>query len=228
MNMKNRIPAAFFLCSFLTLCINGFAQEGSRDSSLRGVQKERLIQLTGMVKNELLIPQQFVHIVIRNKNRGTISDFSGMFSFVVSPLDTVLFSAVGLKTFYLSIPANPARDYYHVEIRMQTDTIMIDEVIIMPWKTYEEFRDAFVSLELPDDDLQRAYRNFAYIMAQIDMDGAPDPSLNYKFLMNEYYNQLYSRGQTPYLSVFDPIRWKKFIEYLEQGKFKNPDRKKKY
>jgi len=225
--MKNRIPAIFLLCLFLVLYIKGYAQEGSRDSNRSNVQKERLIQLTGMVKNELLIPQQFVHIVISNKGRGTISDFSGMFSFVVSPLDTVIFSAVGLKNFYLSIPANPARDYYHVEIRMQTDTIMIEEVVILPWKTYEEFRDAFIALELPDDDLQRAYRNFAYIMAQVDMDGAPDPSLNYKYLMNEYSNNLYSRGQTPYYSIFDPMRWKKFIEYLEQGKFKNPDRKKK-
>ena len=197
------------------------------DTSRTGKKKERLIQLTGMVKNELLVPQQFVHIVIRNRNRGTISDFNGMFSFVVSPLDTIVFTSVGLKPFYLAIPANPGRDYYHVEIRMQTDTIMIDEVVILPWKTYEEFRDAFISLELPDDDLQRAYKNFSYIMAQISSDGTPDPSLNYKYLMNDYYNHLYSQGQTPYLSVFDPMRWKKFIEYLEQGKFRNPGRKKK-
>jgi hypothetical protein len=225
--MKNKLPAAFLFGSLLMLGMNGFAQQGSRDTSLAKVQEERLIQLTGMVRNELLEPQQFVHIILKNKRRGTISDYNGMFSFVVSPLDTVLFSAVGLKTFRLTIPANPARDYYHVEIRMQTDTILIDEVVILPWKTYEEFRDAFINLELPDDDLQRAYKNFSNIMAQIDMDGAPDPSLNYKYLMNEYYNQLYSQGQLPYYSIFDPMRWKKFIEYLEQGKFRNPDRKKK-
>ena len=225
--MKSRLPLSILAGLFLVQCLNGFAQERARDTSLSKVQEERLIQLTGMVRNELLEPQQFVHILIRNKRRGTISDYNGMFSFVVSPLDTVLFSAVGLKTFRLTIPANPARDYYHVEIRMQTDTIMIDEVVILPWKTYEEFRDAFISLELPDDDLQRAYRNFSNIMAQIDMNGAPDPSLNYKFLMNEYYNQLYTQGQLPYYSIFDPMRWKKFIEYLEQGKFRNPDRKNK-
>lgn len=184
-------------------------------------QEERLIQLTGMVRNELNEPQQFVHIIIKNKHRGTISDQEGLFSFVVEPMDTILFSAVGLKKYYLTVPPDPEKDFYHVEVRMMTDTFRIDEVRILPWKTYEEFRDAFLSLRLPDNDLQRAYRNLAYIQEQINNSGSPDPDLSFKYLMNEYNDQLYSKGQAPYISVFDPLRWKRFIEYLQEGKFKN-------
>jgi hypothetical protein len=189
-------------------------------------QEEKLVQLTGMVRNENLEPLQFVHVVVLNKHRGTISDFKGMFSFVVQAKDTILFSAVGYKHFYLSIPENPEKDHYYVEIPMKTDTIMIGEVIILPWKTYQEFQDAFLALELPDDDLKRAYRNIAYILAQIDMNATPDPYLNYQYLMKEYYDQLYTQGQMPYYSVFDPLRWRQFIKYLEEGKFKNPNKKK--
>lgn len=184
----------------------------------------RLIQLSGIVRNELNEPQQFVHIVILNKHRGTISDQDGLFSFVVEPLDTILFSAVGLKKHILTVPRDPQKDFYHVEVSMKTDTIRIGEVRILPWKTYEEFRDAFLSLRLPDNDLQRAYRNLATIQEQINTSGSPDPDLNFKYLMDEYYDQLYSKGQAPYVSVFDPLRWKRFIEYLQEGKFRNERR----
>ena len=189
-------------------------------------QEEKLVQLSGMVRNELLEPLQFVHIVVLKKHRGTISDFDGMFSFVVEANDTIQFSSVGYKNFYVSIPANPAKDHYHVDIPMKTDTIMIGEVIILPWKTYLEFKEAFISLKMPDDDLKRAYRNISYILAQIDKTGTPDPYLNYQYLMNEYYDQLYTQGQMPYYSVLDPLRWKKFFKYLEEGRFKNPDKKR--
>lgn len=184
-------------------------------------QEEKLVQLSGIVRNEQLEPLQFVHIVVLNKHRGTISDFDGMFSFVVEASDTVQFSAVGYKNFYVYIPSNPTRDHFNVEIPMKTDTIMIGEVIILPWKTYQEFKEAFVSLKLPDDDLKRAYRNIAKIMAQIEKTSTPDPYLNYQYLMSEYFDQLYTQGQMPYYSVLDPMRWKKFFKYLEEGKFKN-------
>ena len=58
---------------------------------------EKLIQLSGVVRNEYLQPLQFVHILIMNQRRGTISDTRGMFSFVVHPQDTIMFSAVGYK-----------------------------------------------------------------------------------------------------------------------------------
>jgi len=189
-------------------------------------QEEQLVQLSGMVRNEYLEPLKFVHIIILHKNRGTISDYNGMFSFVVEPNDTIRFSSVGYKNFYLSIPANPDKEHYHVEIRMKADTIMIKEVIILPWKTYQEFKEAFVNLKLPDDDLHRAYKNLAYILTQIDMSSTRDPSLNFQYLMNEYYQDLYSQGQMPYYSVLDPLRWRKFIQYLEEGKFRNPNKKK--
>ena len=124
---------------------------------------EKLIQLSGVVRNETLHPLQFVHILILNKARGTISDTRGMFSFVVQPHDTIIFSAVGYKRTGLIIPDTLKTFHYPVDVIMQEDTIHIREVIILPWKTYPEFKQAFVSLDLPDDDLERAFHNLAMI-----------------------------------------------------------------
>ena len=192
-------------------------------------QREKLIQLSGVVRNEFLQPVQFAHIMIQNKNRGTISDLNGMFSFVVEPLDTVRFTAVGYKRVGLVIPDTLTRYHLSVDIYMETDTIWIEEVIILPWKTYEEFREAFLSLELPDNDLKRAYRNIALIKDQIYLNpyysDIPDPELNYQYTLKEQYNELYTQGQLPYYSIFNPLRWAEFFKYLEEGRFKRKEKR---
>ena len=90
---------------------------------------EKLIQLSGVVRNEYLQPLQFVHILIMNQRRGTISDTRGMFSFVVHPHDTIMFSAVGYKRTGLIIPDTLASFSYPVDVIMEGDTIEIKEVI---------------------------------------------------------------------------------------------------
>ncbi|MFC2115716.1 carboxypeptidase-like regulatory domain-containing protein [Bacteroidota bacterium] len=190
-----------------------------------GQDTEKLVQLSGVVRTEYLQPLQFVHILILNKHQGTISDTKGMFSFVVQPHDTIMFSAVGYKRTGLIIPDTLETFNYPVDVIMETDTIEIREVIILPWKTYQEFKQAFLALELPDDDLQRAFHNLAMIHRQIhNPDAAPDPDLNYQYHLREQYNATYSKGQTPYYSIFNPLKWAEFFKYLEEGKFKDPNK----
>jgi hypothetical protein len=201
------------ICLFISVSLSGYSQ------------KQDLIQLSGVIRNEYLQPLQFTHILITNQNRGTISDLKGMFSFIVEPHDTILFSSVGYKKVGLIIPDTLKTFHLEVDIYMETDTIMIEEVIILPWKTYEEFKKAFLALELPDDDLNRAYKNIALIKTQIYYSSTtPDPGLNYKYMLQEQYNDLYTKGQLPYYSIFNPIRWAEFFKYLEEGKFKNKNR----
>ena len=211
--MKRNLLILIFLCSL------SFPASAQAD--------EKLIQLSGVVRDQTLHPLQFVHILILNKARGTISDTRGMFSFVVQPHDTIVFSAVGYKRTGLIIPDTLKTFHYPVDVIMQEDTIRIKEVIILPWKTYQEFKQAFVSLELPDDDLEKAFHNLAMIHSQIhNPEAAPDPDLNYQYHLREQYNATYSKGQYPYYTIFDPLRWAEFIEYLKEGKFRNPDRNK--
>jgi hypothetical protein len=209
--LKKNFLILFTLCSVL------LPSNGQRD--------EKLIQLSGVVRNEYMQPMQFVHILILNKSRGTISDTRGMFSFVVQPHDTIIFSAVGFKRTGVIIPDTLESFHYPVDVIMEQDTIEIREVIILPWKTYQEFKQAFIALELPDDDLQRAFHNLAMIHSQIhNPDAPPDPDVNYQYHLREQYNATYTKGQQPYYTIFDPMRWAQFFKYLEEGKFRNQDR----
>jgi hypothetical protein len=93
-------------------------------------------------------------------------------------------------------------------------------------KTYAEFREAFLSLELPDNDLKRAYRNIALINTQIYYPNEkPDPDLNYQYMLKDQYNQLYTKGQIPYYSIFNPLAWVEFFKYIEEGRFKDKNKR---
>ena len=91
---------------------------------------------------------------------------------------------------------------------------------------YQEFKEAFLALDLPDDDEQRAYHNIALIKTQIKMNrngSTPNSNIAFREVMKQEYNQLYSAGQTPYYTIFDPMRWAKFFDALKQGDFKQDD-----
>jgi hypothetical protein len=183
-------------------------------------KKQKLVEISGIVKSELLQPLPFVHILIKNRNKGTITDQRGMFSFVATPRDTILFSAVGFKTMRIIIPDTLKYTHYPVEIIMPTDTIMIAEVKIFPWKTYAEFKQAVIDLELPDDDAIRARKNIALIKTQMRMRDEPNAYVNYRNVMAQEYERTMIAGQYPSISLLNPFNWAKFIKALQEGKFR--------
>jgi len=191
----------------------------------RKINKENeLVQFSGMVRDLQHRPLPNVNIIILTDRRGTTSDGRGMFSFVVRSNDTILFSHMGHKGTIHIIPDSLGGQQYPADIFMVSDTFHLAEVRIYPWKTYHEFKEAFLALELPDDDIKRAYHNIALIKTQIRMnDFGPSPNINFREVMKQQYNQLYTAGQYPYYTIFDPMRWAKFFESLRRGDFKQDD-----
>jgi len=186
--------------------------------------KDELVQFSGMVRDLQHRPLPSVNIIILNERRGTTTDRRGMFSFVVRPNDTILFSHMGHKGTIHVIPDSLGGQQYPADIFLVSDTFQLAEVRIYPWKTYHEFKEAFLALDLPDDDEQRAYHNIALIKTQIKMNkNGPSPNINFREVMKQQYNQLYTAGQMPYYTIFDPMRWSKFFESLRSGDFKRDD-----
>ena len=210
----------------LFLVVFSMQVEGQRKKDLEKQENNGLVQFSGIVRDLEHRPLPYVNIIILNDRRGTTSDDRGMFSFVVRPNDTILFSHMGHKSTMHVIPDSIGGQQYPADIFMVNDTFQLAEVRIYPWKTYQEFKEAFLALDLPDDDEQRAYHNIELIKTQIrvNRDGAvPNPNIAYREVMRQQYNQLYSAGQTPYYTIFDPMRWAKFFEALKRGDFKQED-----
>lgn len=183
---------------------------------------ENLIQFSGIIRNLEHRPLGNVNIVITNKSEGTTADSRGLFSFVVQPNDTILFSHVGYKPTLHVIPDSLVTTHYPSDIFMVSDTFRLAEVKIYPWKTYQDFKEAFVAMEMPNDNEQRALKNIALIKTQIKMnDAVSTPNMNFREVMQQQYNQLYYEGQYPYYTIFDPLRWAEFFNALKNGDFRN-------
>lgn len=179
-----------------------------------------LVQLSGRLTNELLQPLPYAHVLVLNNYKGTITDKDGKYSFVVQIHDTIMFSTVGYKRKTVIIPDTLKEPFYNLELVLETDTFTIGEVVIYPWKTYEEFKEAFLNLKLPDDDIERARRNIALIKTQIIMDETPNARENYKNILEQQYRDTFNQGMYPTYSIFNAFAWVKFFEALKRGDFK--------
>lgn len=183
-------------------------------------QEKRLIQFTGQVINEFLQPLKFAHVIDLSSGRGTITDREGKFSFVVHESDSVRFSTVGYKESIVVIPDDLEKPFFTRDVLMQSDTILISEIEIYPWKDYEDFKEAFLALELPEDDMDRARKNIALIKTQLIMERDFSSSQNFDEVMKQQFKETTFRGTQPTYQIFNIFAWKKFFEAVKNGDFK--------
>ncbi len=207
----------YFTLLLLLFSYTIFAQQNSQPT------QNNLIQFSGIVvENDSLRPVPYTSVIVRNKHfGGTISDYFGYFSFVAHKNDTIEFSAIGLNSAVFIIPDSLTTNKYSLIQVLRTDTITLKETVVYPWPTKEQFKQAFLKLNLPDDDMARASRNMDRADMKERMVGmAVDASLNYKYTMQQYQSKLYYAGQLPPNNLLNPIAWAKFIQAWKNGDFK--------
>lgn len=190
-------------------------------------QKDVLIQFSGVLLTaDSLESVPFANIIIKNSHRGTISDYFGYFSFVAEPQDTIVFSYVGFKDSEFVIPDTLKSKNYSLIQMMSADTFLLQEAVIYPWPTKEQFRQAFLDLRLPEDDKQIAMRNLerADMRDRMEMMGM-DGSENFKFAMQQNSARLYYAGQLPPNNLLNPLAWARFIKAWKNGDFKRKKKK---
>jgi hypothetical protein len=202
------IPVAFLLYT-----LPSTAQEKTKND---------LVQFSGVVvSGDSLLPIAFTSIMIRGTNRGTISDYYGFFSFVAKMNDTIEFAAIGFRRNYFVIPDTLTDHRCSLIQMLKPDTVLLKEVVVFPWPTKEQFKDAFIRMRTPYDDLSRAQRNLdrrslEYLAAVTPMDG----SMNFKWQMQEQSSRLYYAGQLPPNNLLNPVAWASFVQQWQNGDFK--------
>ena len=191
--------------------------------------QEILVQWTGVVRNELMQPIPYAHIIVKKDYRGTVSDPNGMFTIITYPRDTLLVSCIGYKVCKIPVPNISYNDskHYIKDVILEEDVYTISEVVIFPWKTYKEFKEAFIALELPEDDLQRAYHNIAVIQDQIYNAIANRPasaSANFRDLTTSRTNRMMTYGHMyPTYQITNPIAWAQFFQAMRNGEFQKKE-----
>ncbi|MFT7588384.1 MAG: hypothetical protein ACI959_000592 [Limisphaerales bacterium] len=199
----------FILCSG----VKCFAQTGPQ----RG-----LVQFSGVImSSDSLHAVPYVNIYNQYSGIGAISNYQGFFSLVAGEGDTIQFSSVGYKAKYYVIPLAMEADRYSIIQLLTRDTVHLDVTMIFPWPDPEDFKDAFLALDIPDTYLDRARKNLEREkLREMGEALAPDGNETTDFFFRQEAKKYYYAGQTPPIQLFNVFAWKEFIDAWKRGDFK--------
>lgn len=189
----------------------------------QGDERERYIQVSGIITDISNHPVQGVAIISRKLHSATVSEPSGIYSITSTPGDTIFYRALGYKRYHTIIPITYTESHANVDILLETDTIQIEAITILPWKNYSEFlRD--MTKEKPVDPLiENMNENLASIYVAIANEAGVKvtPEAGYRYAMEQNFNAMATRQQYPVNNLLNPFAWAKFIGSVKKGLFKN-------
>jgi hypothetical protein len=197
--------------------------------SAQETKQEELIQFTGMVldgSDKELYPVPYTNIYIKDKGRGTYSDFKGFFSIVVEKGDNVVFSAIGYRTVEITIPDTLSENRYSLVQLMSQDTVNLPTTIVFPWPSRENFKLEFLALDVTSEMQQRAIENLAQETLERGRSVVTaDGNEHADYYLRQQSSQYYYIGQSPPSNIFSPIAWKKFFDSWKNGDYKKKEEK---
>lgn len=211
----------------LVLAMAGMAGLRAQNSPAKS-NSGNLIQFSGVVVDQdSLSPIPLVSILIKGTGRGTLSNFSGFFSLVLSAGDELEFSSLTHQTRKYKIPDTLREKHYYAIQVLTKDTVQLDQVDVYPWPTKEDFKRAFLALDLHETDADRAARNLeSENNTYLERNQPASSRENYQYVMQAYYTKLYTMGQQPSISLLNPVAWASFIDSWRKGKLTDKKKKK--
>jgi hypothetical protein len=201
---------AFFILSFFTL-------QGQT------TENDRFVQVSGIITDESYRAVPGVAVISKKLHKGTISEWSGIYSITSVPGDTIFFRSLGFKRYHTIIPSSYTDRHCKVDIVLDIDTIQIKEIIIMPWKSYNEFLADMTKERPVDPIIENMNDNIASIyVAVANQTGVRiSPEAGYRYAMEQNFNAMATRNQYPINNLLNPFAWAKFIGSIKNGLFKS-------
>lgn len=184
--------------------------------------QKKLIQLSGLVlTSDSLIGVPYTTVIVKGTGRGTISNGQGFFSIVAEVGDELVFTSIGFTNSYYKISDTLTEVRYSIVQLMTPDTIFLPETMVFPWPTKEQFREAFLALNIPPGDIEIAKRNLEkQRLMELGETLAYDPSETASLYLRSEATKFYYAGQAPPMNIFNPIAWAKFVQAWRNGDFK--------
>lgn len=186
-------------------------------------EKERFFQVSGIITDESNSALNNVGVVSMKLRRGVLSEYTGVYSITSTPGDTILFKALGFKKKIVIMPAEYDGRRLNADIVLSMDTIPIENVVVMPWKTYSEFIKDMTSPAPVNPEIENMNDNLASVRSAISntVDVRVSPEAGYRYAMQQNFNMIATRNQFPVNNLLNPFAWAKFINGLKGGLLKN-------
>lgn len=183
---------------------------------------KKLVQFSGVVvESDSLKPLPFTSILVKGTTHGTISDFYGFFTLVASPGDEIEFFSVAYKDGTYKIPDTLTAAHYSIIQVLTKDTVVLPTATVYAWPSRDEFKQAFLKLDVAHNEYDRAQKNLEEAeMRELAKGISMDAQGNYSYAMQRQYTKLYYAGQYPPNNLLNPVAWAKFIKAWKEGKLK--------
>ena len=184
-------------------------------------QQKTLVQFTGVIHNaETQAPVPYVTIINKSfRNQVFTSNHQGYFSFVAHPGDTIAFSSIGYDSGEFVIPRT-AGEQFSASIEMKSRAIELEAVYPYPWASVDEFNEAFLALEIADDNLELARKNLSSesIMAMtrtLPRNGQEMRVVN----TNQQHLRLANKNTNERMAnpLLNPFAWGNLIRQITEG-----------
>jgi len=188
-------------------------------------QEHEKVLFSGIiVENDSLKAISYANIIVLNKNLGTISTMEGYFSFYAEEMDTIRFSAVGYAPAIFVIPDSVDVERYSIIQVLSQDALELAETIIYPWPANEiDFKESFLHDDIENDEVVQAKKNLQVSAIQQPKEvifHEANAAYNFDDDMRKVSYEMYYNGQSPPITVLDPIAWYRFVKAWRRGDFK--------
>jgi hypothetical protein len=193
---------------------------GTQSSLAQG--ERQVLVLSGIVvdgKNSDPLPG--VHMYIPKAGRGSTTNVEGFFAMSVMAGDSIVISSIGYKKRYFFVPKDKVESY-SVVIEMTEDITNLPIIEVFPYPTEELFKEAFLALDLPDEEKMEALRENLnqQIMTRLALTAPMDAKMNYRNqMMNDVY-RMENRNFMPNIQFLNPFAWARFFKSVKRGDFK--------
>lgn len=192
------------------------------------VTPERFIQVSGIITDISNSPVAGVTVISRKLRRGAISERTGIYSITSVPGDTIYYRALGFKRYHTIIPPDYDQRHCMVDISLEIDTIPIEGVTILPWKTYNEFIREMTKEKPTDPLIENMNENIASIYVAVTNETGVriSPEAGFRYAMEQNFSSMATRGQFPVNNLLNPFAWAKFISGIKNGLLRSESTKR--
>lgn len=186
-------------------------------------ETERFFQVSGIITDEENMSLTNVGVISFKLRRGALSGKAGIYSITSTPGDTILFRALGFKRKFIILPYDFEGRNFNLDVVLSNDTIPIENVVVMPWKNYNEFIKDMTKPSPVSPEIENMNKNIASIADAVSNTRGVriTPEAGYRYAMQQSFNMTAIRNQGPINNLLNPFAWAKFISGLKNGLFKN-------
>lgn len=203
----------------MRLIFIGFALTILAGAAFAQNTRRNIIQFTGVVfesDSSSVIPG--VHVYVPKSGRGTTTNPYGFFSMPVIEGDSIIFSAVGFKRSYYVVPGHDKESSLKIVLTLQEDVTFLEEVEISPYPTESIFKEALISMELPEPV---EYANiYQWLNSDIMIEGYKNlpatPNENFRAFNQQQMQAFTNKFTPPQNQLLNPFAWAQFINSLKK------------